>query len=130
MPIRLREDSLGSLLLLRTGLRPLIGDDLALAQALADAATIGLIHARIIREQNALNEQLQTALQSRIIIEQAKGLIAARSNITLNQAFEALRRHARRHRVPLSTVAREVIDTGLTPDSLSACPELAAGDSS
>ncbi|WP_394428326.1 ANTAR domain-containing protein [Streptomyces sp. SGAir0957] len=115
LPMRLRQDNLGALLLLRTGDRPLRADDLALAQALADAATIGLLQARVIREQHTVNEQLHTALQTRIVIEQAKGILAARSGITLNQAFEALRRHARHHRVLLNEVAREVIENGLTP---------------
>ncbi|MFD3572284.1 ANTAR domain-containing protein [Streptomyces sp. NPDC058644] len=113
--MRLRRENIGSLLLLRTEDRPLKGDDLALAQALADAATIGLIQARTIRQQHTVNEQLHTALQSRIVIEQAKGVLAARSNTTLNQAFDALRQHARRHRILLSIVAREVIESGLTP---------------
>ncbi|MEU6387856.1 ANTAR domain-containing protein [Streptomyces sp. NPDC046939] len=115
LPMRLREDNLGSLLLLRTGERPLSPDDLALAQALADAATIGLLQARVIHEQHTVNEQLHTALQTRIVIEQAKGVLAVRSDVTLNQAFEALRRHARHHRLLLNEVARDVIENGLTP---------------
>ncbi|WP_320780186.1 ANTAR domain-containing protein [Streptomyces sp. CRN 30] len=115
VPMRLREDNLGSLLLLRAGDRPLNADDLALAQALADAATIGLLQARTIHEQHAVNEQLHAALQNRIVIEQAKGLLAARSNISLNHAFDALRRHARHHQILLSKVARDVIDTEFTP---------------
>ncbi|MFD7339379.1 ANTAR domain-containing protein [Streptomyces violascens] len=115
LPMRLRQNVLGSLLLLSAGDRPLNADDLALAQALADAATIGLLQARTIRQQHAVNEQLHTALQSRIIIEQAKGILAARSNITLNQAFDALRHHARHHQTLLSKVAHDVIDTGFTP---------------
>ncbi|MEU3465798.1 ANTAR domain-containing protein [Streptomyces sp. NPDC006733] len=125
LPMRLRQDVIGSLLLLHTGER-LNADDLALAQALADAATIGLIQARTIRQQHTVNEQLHTALQSRIVIEQAKGLLAARSNITLNQAFEALRRHARQHQILLSTVAHDVIDSGLTP---AVAPARAQGNS-
>ncbi|MFG2143989.1 ANTAR domain-containing protein [Streptomyces sp. NPDC048696] len=115
LPMRLRQSILGSLLLLRTGERPLNADDIALAQALADAATIGLLQARTIRQQHTVTEQLHTALQSRIAIEQAKGVLAARNNITLNQAFDALRHHARRRRILLSTVAREVIDSGFAP---------------
>ncbi|MEV1026882.1 GAF and ANTAR domain-containing protein [Streptomyces sp. NPDC050264] len=123
LPMRLRRENIGSLLLLRTGEQPLNADDLTLAQALADAATIGLIQARTIRQQHTVNEQLHTALQSRIIIEQAKGVLAARSNVTLNQAFEALRQHARHHRVLLSNVAQDVIDTGLTPAVAPARPQ-------
>ncbi|MFE4862341.1 ANTAR domain-containing protein [Streptomyces sp. NPDC056670] len=115
VPMRLREDSLGSLLLLHSGDSPLSAEDLALAQALADAATIGLLHARTISQEHAVNQQLHTALQSRIIIEQAKGLLAARQHITLNHAFTAMRDHARAHRTLLSQVAMDVIDTGFIP---------------
>ncbi|MFF4189334.1 ANTAR domain-containing protein [Streptomyces sp. NPDC001691] len=115
VPMRLRRDSLGSLLLLRTGDRPLSADNLALAQALADAATIGLLQARTISQQHTINEQLHTALQTRIVIEQAKGLLAARRNISLNHAFDAMRAHARTHRIQLRQVAMDVIDTGFTP---------------
>ncbi|GAA2313514.1 ANTAR domain-containing protein [Streptomyces kunmingensis] len=128
LPMRLRQENIGSLLLLRTGSRPLNADDLALAQALADAATIGLIQARTIHQQHTVNEQLHTALQSRIIIEQAKGVLAARSNITLNTAFEALRHHARHHRIMLSDVAQDVIHNGLTPAPAPARSQAAAAD--
>ncbi|MFE9685207.1 ANTAR domain-containing protein [Streptomyces sp. NPDC006285] len=125
LPMRLRQDNIGSLLLLHTRDRPLDADDLALAQALADAATIGLIQARTIRQQHTVNEQLHTALQSRIVIEQAKGILAARHKITLNHAFDSLRRHARHHRILLSKVARDVIDD---TDALSApAPAPASG---
>ncbi|MFF0740350.1 ANTAR domain-containing protein [Streptomyces sp. NPDC004111] len=110
LPMRLRDDTLGSLLLLRTDTPALNAEDLSLAQALADAATIGLIQARAIREQHVVNTQLHTALQSRILIEQAKGILAVRARTTLNQAFEAMRHHARRNQLLLSHVAREVID--------------------
>ncbi|MFD9497362.1 ANTAR domain-containing protein [Streptomyces sp. NPDC060005] len=115
LPLRLRRDSIGSLLLLQAGDHSLNADDLDLAQALADAATIGLLQARTIRRQHDLNEQLHAALQSRIVIEQAKGILAARLDITLNQAFEDLRHHARHHQMLLSHVAHAVIDTGFTP---------------
>ncbi|MBQ0852845.1 GAF and ANTAR domain-containing protein [Streptomyces sp. BH-SS-21] len=128
LPMRLRQETIGSLLLLRAADRPLDADDLALAQTLADAATIGLLHARTIRQQDTVNEQLHTALQSRIIIEQAKGLLAARRNITLNRAFEIMRRHARQHRLLLSKVARDVIDTGSTLRSSVVLPHPSAAD--
>ncbi|MHC3473566.1 GAF and ANTAR domain-containing protein [Streptomyces sp. 7R007] len=115
LPMRLRQDTIGSLLLLRTADRPLTADDLALAQAIADAATIGLLHARSVSQQNTLNEQLHTALQSRILVEQAKGVLAVRSSITLNQAFAAIRHYARHHRILLNQVALDVIENGLTP---------------
>ncbi|MEU4206151.1 ANTAR domain-containing protein [Streptomyces sp. NPDC039022] len=115
VPMRLRKDTLGSLLLLRTAARPLPAADVALAQAFADAATIGLLHAHTLHHHETVNTQLHTALHSRIVIEQAKGILAARRNTTLNHAFNAIRHHARTHQVLLTTVARNVIDHGLLP---------------
>ncbi|MEF3118165.1 ANTAR domain-containing protein [Streptomyces chrestomyceticus] len=118
LPMRLREDILGSLLLLRTAARPLPAADLALAQAFADAATLGLLHAHTREHQEMVNQQLHTALHSRIVIEQAKGILAARRNTSLNHAFNAIRHHARNHGKLLTTVARDVIDHELlaSPD--------------
>lgn len=112
VPMRLRRTSIGSLLLLNTRAGALSADDLLLAQALADAATIGLLHARTLSKQDAVNAQLHTALQSRIIIEQAKGILAARRSISLNQAFEIMRHHARSHHILLKEVALDVINPG------------------
>ncbi|WP_307540702.1 ANTAR domain-containing protein [Streptomyces sp. V3I8] len=122
LPMRLRRDGIGSLLLLQTGGQPLSADDLALARAFADAAAIGLMQARTISRQHTVNEQLHTALQSRIVIEQAKGVLAARHGITLGQAFNSLRHHARHHRLLLGKVAQDVIDNQLTPDPAPARP--------
>ncbi|MFF3487998.1 ANTAR domain-containing protein [Streptomyces sp. NPDC002701] len=90
----------------------LAADDLALAQALADAATIGPLHSRTLQRPDTVNEHLHTALQSRIVIEQAKGLLAARRAIGLNRAFGLMRRHAQDHRMLLSDVARDTIANG------------------
>ncbi|WP_369218482.1 ANTAR domain-containing protein, partial [Streptomyces flavofungini] len=89
VPLRLRGESLGGLLLLATGDAPPPADDLALAQAFADAATIGLLHAHALREADTVNEQLHTALHSRVLIEQAQGFLAATRDITPADAFEA-----------------------------------------
>ncbi|MFF1693694.1 ANTAR domain-containing protein [Streptomyces sp. NPDC058257] len=120
VPLRLRQETLGSLLLLRTGHAPLPVADPSLAQAFADAAAIGLLHARVLRQADTLNEQLRTALHSRILIEQAKGFLAARRGISPAEAFETLRRHARHHRVRLATVAQEVIAVRDLPHAPSA----------
>ncbi|MFE6159031.1 ANTAR domain-containing protein [Streptomyces sp. NPDC056486] len=117
VPLRLRQENLGSLLLLRTGHDPLPDADLALAQAFADAAAIGLLHARAFRQTDTLNEQLRTALHSRILIEQAKGFLAARRGISPAEAFETLRHRARHHRVRLATVAQEVIAVRDLPEA-------------
>jgi len=87
----------------------LTGTALRTAQALVDVATIGLLQERSIRHQEILTEQLQTALNSRVVIEQAKGLVAERLGVDMEGAFAALRGHARGHNLKLSDVARAVI---------------------
>ena len=103
------------------GAEPLLPHDherhgLALGQAMADIATIGLINERSLREKTVLSEQLQNALQSRIVIEQAKGVLAPRSGIGVADAFIRLRRHARRTGTPLTLVADAVITGELRLD--------------
>ncbi|MFI0237954.1 ANTAR domain-containing protein [Streptomyces sp. NPDC016845] len=115
VPMRLRGESLGALLLLHTGDRALSPDDLLLAQALADAATIGLLHARTVGRQETINGRLHTALHNRVIIEQAKGIVAVRRQISLGSAFAAMRTHARDHNAEVSSIAMDVIDVGLLP---------------
>ncbi|MGW7413708.1 GAF and ANTAR domain-containing protein [Streptomyces sp. NPDC054863] len=115
LPLRLRGERLGSLLLLRTGPGPLPPTDVRLGQALADAAAIGLVHEQTLRAHRATGIQLRTALHSRILIEQAKGVLAARLGLGVDEAFAVLRNHARSHSRRLTTVAREVIDDGLVP---------------
>ncbi|MFF3273727.1 GAF and ANTAR domain-containing protein [Streptomyces chrestomyceticus] len=117
VPLRLRRETLGSLLLLRATDSPVPLDDLAMAQAFADAATIGLIHARTLRhtDTGTINEQLHGALHGRILIEQAKGYLAAHREVSLGDAFDLMRDHARRHSLLLSTVAQSAIDAGDLP---------------
>jgi AmiR/NasT family two-component response regulator len=88
--------------------------DRALCQALADVATIGLVQERAVREATQLAEQLQKALDSRVVIEQAKGVLAERSQIGLDRAFDRLRTYARAHSLLITQAARRVIDDGLT----------------
>ena len=76
-------------------------------------ATIGILQERAIRRGEVVNEQLQTALNSRVIIEQAKGVLAQRGNLTMDAAFDRLRRYARNHNLRLSEVARQVVETDL-----------------
>ncbi|MDJ0340384.1 ANTAR domain-containing protein [Streptomyces sp. H10-C2] len=116
LPLRLRHDVIGSLLLLRTDPTPLSHSEVRLAQALADAATIGILHQQTLRRHAALTAQLHTALHSRIAIEQAKGILAARWETTVDEAFKAMRRHARAERRLLSDVARDVVNGGLQPE--------------
>ncbi|WP_050502031.1 ANTAR domain-containing protein [Streptomyces monomycini] len=106
---------MGCLLLLRTQPAPASGPDVRLAQALADAATIGLIHAQTLTDERTTSAQLRTALHSRITIEQAKGALAQRLDLTTDDAFDLMRRYARHRSERLTTVARQVVDERLVP---------------
>jgi transcriptional regulator with GAF, ATPase, and Fis domain len=110
LPMRLRTDVIGALNLFGTEAGPLGRDTVRLGQALADVATIGLLQARAIRQRDTLAEQLQTALNSRVLIEQAKGVIAERRQIDMNESFILLRRSARSRNRRLSDLARAVVD--------------------
>ncbi|WUW84842.1 GAF and ANTAR domain-containing protein [Streptomyces sp. NBC_01451] len=110
LPMRLRDEVVGALNLFRAEPGPFDPTGTLIAQALADAATISLLQQRSIHRSNVLNEQLQTALNSRVLIEQAKGKLAERQNIDMEQAFTALRGYARSHNRRLSDVARAFID--------------------
>jgi AmiR/NasT family two-component response regulator len=76
---------------------------------MADIATIGLLHERALHDQVLLAEQLQTALHSRILIEQAKGVLSARAGISVGEAFSRMRTHARRTGLQLTSVAEAVV---------------------
>jgi transcriptional regulator with GAF, ATPase, and Fis domain len=110
LPMRLRDEVIGALNLFHTEPVVLTQESLALAQALADVATIGLLQERVIRRGEVLAEQLQTALNSRILIEQAKGVIAERNAATVTEAFTLLRRSARERNRRLSDLASDIVD--------------------
>jgi transcriptional regulator with GAF, ATPase, and Fis domain len=110
LPMRLRTDVIGALNLFDTQAGALDEDTIRLAQALADVATIGLLQARAIRQRDTLAEQLQTALNSRVVIEQAKGVIAERHHVDVDQSFILLRGTARTNNRRLSELARAVVD--------------------
>ncbi|KAA1427522.1 GAF and ANTAR domain-containing protein [Nocardioides antri] len=118
IPLRLRDSVIGAMNLFCAGSTPLSEEDLAVGQALADIATIGLLQERAVRQSGLLAEQLQTALNSRIMIEQAKGVLFASAGLDIEQAFRLMREYSRSHRVPIKTVARSVIDRELTTDDL------------
>jgi len=108
VPLRLRSQVVGSLNLFQAGAGGLSSGELRLAQALADAATIGIVQQRTIRRSEVVTGQLQAALTSRIIIEQAKGVLAERLKISADEAFEVLRGAARSRNRLLSDLARDV----------------------
>jgi hypothetical protein len=105
----LRRQIVGALNLFTVAPVRLTDDHLAVVQGLADIATIGLLHERAIRDQVVLAEQLQTALHSRIVIEQAKGVLSAQAGVTVGEAFRLLRTHARRTGQALTRLAEAVV---------------------
>ena len=109
IPMRLRTETIGALNLFGDGAGGLQPDGMHIVQALADVATIGLLQERAVRRGEVLTEQLQSALNSRIIIEQAKGAIAQIYTVTIDQAFELLRGYSRRHHLRIGNVARALV---------------------
>jgi GAF domain-containing protein len=110
-PMRLREQVIGALNVFGTQVRTLDGDEESVAQALADLATIAIIQERSIRQAELVTEQLQFALNSRVVIEQAKGAVARVRNVSVSEAFEILRQHARRRRMGLTELAHAVVES-------------------
>jgi transcriptional regulator with GAF, ATPase, and Fis domain len=118
LPLRLRSETIGGLNLFGNTPGALSAHALRVGQALADVATIGILQERAVRRQEVLAEQLQAALNSRVIIEQAKGMLAERGQIDLAEAFNVLRAHARSRQQRLSDLARDVVAGATIPDSL------------
>jgi transcriptional regulator with GAF, ATPase, and Fis domain len=110
IPMRLRHQVIGTLNLFGSAPQDLDPAVARAARALVDVATIGILQERAAREQELVAGQLQTALNSRVIIEQAKGILAERLQITPGQAFEVLRRHSRNTHRPLTQLAGDVIN--------------------
>jgi GAF domain-containing protein len=110
LPMRLREQVIGALNLFRATPGPFDPASVRVGQALADVATISLLHERSMRRSDTLNEQLQTALNSRVVIEQAKGKLAERLGIGTDEAFNMLRDQARNRNQRLSDVARAFVE--------------------
>lgn len=109
LPLRLRHTVIGALNLFGASARALARDEVALAQAMADAATIGILQQRAVQHGEQVSAQLQGALTSRILIEQAKGVLAERRRIHVDEAFAVLRGYARDHNLLLSELAAGVV---------------------
>ncbi|WP_051580046.1 GAF and ANTAR domain-containing protein [Pseudonocardia acaciae] len=119
LPMRSRERVIGAMSMFGASAGALDDNRLVLGQALADVATIGLLNHRTLRRHETLVEQLQGALESRVLIEQAKGILAVRRQLGVEEAFAVLRAHARGHNRRLTDVARAVVDsTGDADDPL------------
>jgi hypothetical protein len=118
LPLRLRATVIGALNLFCSRPGPLTAADVRTGQALADVATIGILAQRSMHQSDLLSVQLQQALNSRVAIEQAKGVLAERLRITLDAAFVLLRAHARNHNLRLSDLARDVADGSSTAADL------------
>jgi transcriptional regulator with GAF, ATPase, and Fis domain len=110
LPMRLRSDVIGALNLFDVQVGAIEAAKLRIGQALADVATIGLLQQRAIRHRDVLTEQLQTALNTRILIEQAKGILAERLHLDVADAFAVLRGTARRDNRRLSDLAQAIVD--------------------
>ncbi len=119
-PMRLRDSVLGTLNLFMSQAGPLSEADVTVAQAFADAATIALLQDRAINNLQQLTAQLQDALNSRVVIEQAKGTLAERAGIGMDAAFELLRAYARGHNTKLAGVAVAVVAHTLTSNEIEA----------
>lgn len=118
LPMRLRGRTIGALNMYRAERGQMVADDVIAAQALADVATIAILQHRAALEAQVLNEQLQRALNSRIVIEQAKGVVAERAGLDMDQSFARLRRHARNHNLRLADVAQAVSSKALAVSAL------------
>ena len=118
LPLRLRAEVIGAINLFVVSPAPLTGDDIALGQGLADMATIGLLQERAVHEQVILAEQLQSALNSRVLIEQAKGMLAERHGLDPADAFTLMRTYARRTGSPLLAIAQRVVEGDTHPAGL------------
>lgn len=122
LPLRLREEVLGAVTMFRSAAGAMAEPDLRVARAIADVATIGLVQRRTLCDQAVRAEQLQHALDSRVVIEQAKGVVAEHLSTTVDDAFARLRRHARTGNHQLRAVALDVVERRLSPADLAAPP--------
>ena len=118
LPMRVRAHAIGALNLFRTSAGGLDDPDLYAAQSLAAVATIAIVQQRAAEHAREVNEQLRQALQSRIVVEQAKGMLAERLSVDVDAAFELLRRYARDRRARLADVANALVSGVLGADQL------------
>lgn len=118
VPMRLRDQVLGTVGLFGTTIGALGEDDLRLGQALAYVAAVALVQEKAAADRDLINAQLQTALDSRVVLEQAKGVLSQRGGLDMDRAFAVLRGYARDHNLRLTEVARAVVNRKLPPELL------------
>lgn len=117
-PLRRREQCIGALNLFLSARRPFPPTELRAAQAMADAATIGILQERARRRAQERAAQLQHALASRVAIEQAKGIASRALGIDVDEAFERIRRYSQDRNQPLRQVAEHIVAGSVTPEGL------------
>jgi GAF domain-containing protein len=122
VPLRVRTDVIGAMNLFRATDEPFTDDEMDIAQAMAEMAAIGLIQERALRERSLLTEQLYATLISRVVIEQAKGMLAEYLKMTVDDAFQLLRSYTRDRNRKLSDVARDVVDRKIPSTTLTTRP--------
>jgi len=113
IPMLLADEIIGALNLYSTEPRQWSEEDIAVARVLADVATSYVVNASKLRQQEQLSEQLQEALESRVIIEQAKGITAQQNTVSVDRAYQMMRRHARNNNANLRMVAEAIVAVGL-----------------
>jgi GAF domain-containing protein len=113
-PLRLREEVIGALNVFRTEAGVFSGEDVLAGTAMADMATIGIMHERVVREGRLREQQLEHALENRMVVEQAKGILAERHSLSPDKAFDLLRDYARSNRRPITEVSSGVVDGRLS----------------
>jgi hypothetical protein len=118
LPMRLRENRIGALNLFADVAGGLSPADLNVGQALADVASIGIVHERFARDQSALTDQLQLALNSRVCLEQAKGMVSEQATLDMDASFQLLRGYARHHRRRLGDVVADVLERRIDAERL------------
>ena len=113
IPMRLADKIIGALNLFSPQPREWSDDDISVASVLADVATSYVVNASKLRQQEQLGEQLQETLESRVVIEQAKGITAQQRAVSIDQAYQRMRRHARTNNASLRVIAEAIVAVGL-----------------
>ena len=128
VPMRLRAWSVGALNMFSTDRHALSDEDMRVAQGMADVATIGILQQRAIDDANELAGHLEAALESRIVIEQAKGVIAQHDHVSVDEAFARIRGFARATQRLLSATARGIVDGSVPLHDLAVVPRRQRGN--